>query len=311
MSDEEVIPSESEGSGREGLEEAEADASLEAPLPPGSLADARDDIPPPRPSILHRLTIETQAEPHVVDTAALRKQTRRDFLLFGAGVAATAAGAWWVLPKHLDSVAVRASRERFLNRALTFDDDVAEALYSRNRIVQTYSRKDVTPLRNNYHNPTPGPAYLSTWSLTLTGLASGRDAVLSLDDLRRLARREQVTRLVCVEGWSAIAWWGGVRFADLLAAYPPHPRAKWAAMESGVTDYYVSIDLDTARHPQSLLATHHDGAPLTLAHGAPLRLVVPMKLGLKNIKALTKIAYMENEPRDFWAERGYSKYDGL
>jgi DMSO/TMAO reductase YedYZ molybdopterin-dependent catalytic subunit len=267
--------------------------------------------PPPSPSLLHRLTIETQPEPRLVDEAMLRRKTRRDFLLFGAGIAATAAGAWWLLPRHLDSRAVRASRERFLNRALTFDDDVAEALYSPNRLVRTYSRADVTPLRNNYHNPTPGSGYLSTWTLTLTGLASGRDVVLSLDDLHRLAHHEEITRLVCVEGWSAIAWWGGVRFADLLAAYPPHPRAKWAAMESGVTDYYVSIDLDTARHPQSLLAMQHNGAPLTLAHGAPMRLVVPMKLGLKNIKALTKIAYMENEPRDFWAERGYSKYDGL
>jgi len=284
---------------------------VEEPVIEEAIIEEEPPPPPPKPSLLHRLTIETSPEPRVVDAATLRRQTRRDFLLFGAGVAATAAGAWWLLPKHLDSVAVRASKERFLNRALTFDDDVAEALYSPNRAVRTYSRRDVTPLRNNYHNPTPGPAYLSTWSLTLTGLASGRDAVLSLNDLQRLAHRDQVTRLVCVEGWSAIAWWGGIRFADLLAAYPPHPRAKWAAMESGVTDYYVSIDLDTARHPQSLLATHHDGAPLTLAHGAPLRLVVPMKLGLKNIKALTKISYLENEPRDFWAERGYSKYDGL
>jgi len=75
--------------------------------------------------------------------------------------------------------------------------------------------------------------------------------------------------------------------------------------------YYVSLDLGTARHPQTLLATHHAGAPLTLAHGAPLRLVAPMKLGLKNIKAITDIAYTADEPADYWNERGYSKYDGI
>src|SRR5439155_1165459 len=88
-------------------------------------------------------------------------------------------------------------------------------------------------------------------------------------------------------GWGSRAW-GGLAFADLLAAYPPAPGARWAAMRSAVSlngggaiePYYVSIDTETARHPQSLLATHHAGAPLTLAHGAPLRLVVPMKLGL-------------------------------
>ena len=75
--------------------------------------------------------------------------------------------------------------------------------------------------------------------------------------------------------------------------------------------YYVSIDLGTARHPQTLLATHFGGRPLPLAHGAPLRLLAPMKLGLKNIKAITDIAYTAAEPSDYWNEQGYSKYDGL
>jgi len=73
----------------------------------------------------------------------------------------------------------------------------------------------------------------------------------------------------------------------------------------------VSIDLGTARHPQTLLATHYAGRPLPLAHGAPLRLVAPMKLGLKNIKAITHIAYGADEPADYWNEQGYSRYDGL
>ena len=110
-----------------------------------------------------------------------------------------------------------------------------------------------------------------------------------------------------------------MRFADFLAAFPPAPGAKWAAIESAVNldgsggsdPYYVSIDLPTARHPQTLLATHWDGRPLPVEHGAPLRLLAPMKLGLKNIKAITAIRYGADEPRDYWAERGYSKYDGL
>ena len=69
--------------------------------------------------------------------------------------------------------------------------------------------------------------------------------------------------------------------------------------------------LGTARHPQTLLATRYAGRPLPLAHGAPLRLVAPMKLGLKNIKAITSIAYTADEPPDYWNDRGYSRYDGL
>ena len=269
--------------------------------------------------------------------ARLRTRTRRDFLLFAAGVLASAAGAWWLLPDRtrrrlagssvdrLDSLAARLglTRDRAegaLDRALTFDDDVAEALYAPDRRVRTYDRSQVTPLRNNYDGRTPGPGYLPGWRLRVTGLASGRDESLAIGELLgRFALHEQVTRLVCVEGWSAVAWWNGIRFADLLAAHPPAPGARWAAMRSSVNldgagrpdPYYVSIDLETARHPQTLLATHLGGRPLTVEHGAPMRLLAPMKLGLKNIKAVTDIAYTAVEPADYWNERGYSKYDGL
>jgi DMSO/TMAO reductase YedYZ molybdopterin-dependent catalytic subunit len=135
----------------------------------------------------------------------------------------------------------------------------------------------------------------------------------------RFSVQEQITRLVCVEGWSAIAWWAGLRFDDLLRAYPPMSQAKWARVESSVNlddsenpdPYFMSIDLGTARHPQTLLATHFNGQPLTADHGAPLRLLVPVKLGLKNVKAITRITYSSEEPRDYWAERGYSHYDGI
>ena len=75
--------------------------------------------------------------------------------------------------------------------------------------------------------------------------------------------------------------------------------------------YFMSLDLATVRHPQTLLATHRNGQPLTVDHGAPLRLLVPVKLGLKNVKATTRITYVAEEPRDYWAERGYSRYDGI
>ncbi|MBI1797532.1 MAG: molybdopterin-dependent oxidoreductase [Candidatus Eisenbacteria bacterium] len=310
--------------------------------PPDAPADDAAPAPPPAPRAAPvpraARPIEPPEIPIDVPRGRLSAQTRRAFLLFTGGVIASAAGAWWLLPDatrrrllpdgpraDLDSLAARvglarANRERVLDRALTFDDDVAEALYSPNRAVRTYARDQVTPLRNNYDGRTPGPEILDGWALRITGLAAGGIVTLTRDQLlARFALREQVTRLVCVEGWSAIAWWGGIRFADLLAAFPPAPGARWVAMRSSVNldargnpdPYYVSIDLGTARHPQTLLATHQNGAPLTLEHGAPLRLLAPVKLGLKNIKAVTDIAYTTPEPADYWNERGYSKYDGL
>ncbi len=322
--------------------EAAARATPAESAEPAAAEAPTADAPAPRPAGALRTwrdAIAERPEPiREIPRARLVAQSRRDFLLFGAGALATGVVAWWLMPDgaksrllpkpahdRLDTLAARVglsreARERTLNRALTFDDDVAEALYSKDRRVRTYARSDRTPLRNNYHGRTPGPEILPGWTLELTGLASGRAERLTLAELRqRFPHREQVTRLICVEGWSAIAWWGGLRFADLLAAYPPAPGARWAALRSEVSldgrgrpePYYVSLDLGTALHPQTLLATEHDGRPLTMAHGAPLRLLTPVKLGLKNIKALTHVAYTDREPADYWHERGYSKYDGL
>jgi DMSO/TMAO reductase YedYZ molybdopterin-dependent catalytic subunit len=211
-------------------------------------------------------------------------------------------------------------KEWLLNNALRVDDDVAEALYSRNRMVPTYTRSQITPIKNNYNGATPDPGYISRWNLMLDGLASGLSICL---DIRMLIKcfsvHDQITRFVCVEGWSAIAWWAGFRFDDLVRAYPPKSQAKWARVESSVNldnsgnpdPYFVSVDLATARHPQTLLATHHNGEALTVEHGAPLRLLAPVKLGLKNVKAVTRITYSAEEPKDYWEPYGYSSYDGI
>jgi len=256
----------------------------------------------------------------------LRRLTRRDLLIFGAGSLGALAGLGYLLPQDtLDRLGVQANfdgprKERLLNQGLRFDDDVAEALYSPNRIVPTYSKSQITPLRNNYEGETPDPSYIPGWKLTLEGLASGLSVSLDIRTLlTRFRSHEQITRLVCVEGWSAIAWWSGLKFDDLLHAYPPISQARWARVDSSVNldengnpdPYYASLDLATARHPQTLLATHFNGQPLTVDHGAPLRLLVPVKLGLKNVKAVTKITYTAEEPKDYWAERGYSRYDGI
>ena len=194
------------------------------------------------------------------------------------------------------------------------------SLYSGNRRVPTYTKSQITPLNNNYNGATPDPGYISGWNLTIDGLDSGLSVSLDIRNLMtRFSVQDQITRLVCVEGWSAIAWWAGFRFDDLLRAYPPMSQAKWAWVESSVNldesgnpdPYSVSIDLATARHPQTLLAMHFNGQPLAVDHGAPLRLLVPVKLGSKNVKAITKITYVAEEPRDYWAERGYSRYDGI
>src|SRR5215469_7086159 len=130
--------------------------------------------------------------PQVMEVAPrlLRHWTRRDLLLFGMGTIAAVAGGVSLLPqptlKRLGIVHENKNwpkKEWLLNRALQIDDDVAEALYSGNRLAPTYTKSQITPLKNNYNGATPNPSYIPEWHLTLDGLASGLNVSLNIRNL--------------------------------------------------------------------------------------------------------------------------------
>lgn len=139
--------------------------------------------------------------------------------------------------------------------------------------------------------------------------------LLTLKDLETLPRHELVTQFKCIEGWSQVVHWGGVRMADFLELYPPEPingqEPRFVYMETPDGDYYTGYDLHVCRHPQTLLVTEMMGAPLTQLHGAPLRLHMPTKYGYKQIKRIGLIAYTNEKPDDYWTELGYDWYAGL
>jgi Oxidoreductase molybdopterin binding domain len=140
--------------------------------------------------------------------------------------------------------------------------------------------------------------------------------LLTLDDILKLPKHELVTQFKCIEGWSQIVHWGGVRMADLVAAYPPEKGPdgrlpRYLYMETPNGDYYVGYDLKVCLHPQTLLVTEMGGSPLTQYHGAPLRLHAPTKYGYKQIKRIGLIAYTNQRPDDYWTKLGYDWYAGL
>jgi hypothetical protein len=139
--------------------------------------------------------------------------------------------------------------------------------------------------------------------------------LLTMEDILKLPRHELVTQFKCIEGWSQIVHWAGVRMADFLAQYPPASidgrEPRYVYMETPDGDYYTGYDLDGLRHPQALLVTEMMGAPLTQFHGAPLRLHMPTKYGYKQIKRIGLIAYTNQKPDDYWTKLGYDWYAGL
>lgn len=152
----------------------------------------------------------------------------------------------------------------------------------------------------------------ASFQLRVDGLVQ-RPLRLSLTELAALPQREMVIRHVCVEGWAAIVAWGGVRLADVLAMAGASPLAGYVAFDSA-DGYFETWDRLTAFHPQTLLVSRMNGAPLPAANGAPLRLASPLKLGYKQAKWVTGIrllASLDPLRRGTWEDQGYEWFAGL
>ena len=139
------------------------------------------------------------------------------------------------------------------------------------------------------------------------------DLSLGLEDIQGLPKTVMITELKCIEGWSRVIQWGGARFRDFVARF--HTDAvdpdQYVALETPDGDYYVGLDMASAMHPQTLLCYEMNGHPLQPQHGAPVRLVTPLKYGIKNLKRIGKIDFSTSRPKDYWAERGYDWYAGF
>ena len=144
-----------------------------------------------------------------------------------------------------------------------------------------------------------------TWRLTIDGLVD-RPGTLTYSDLLRLPKVEQVSTFHCVTGWSVKnVHWGGVRFDDLLATAGLQPSASVLTFTSAEEPYVVTLTLDQARLADAMLAFELDGKPLTRAHGAPVRVVIPDMYGYKGVKWVARItAGLDAEP-GYWEQRGY------
>lgn len=163
---------------------------------------------------------------------------------------------------------------------------------------------------------------LSDWTLEVGGRVA-RPLTFTLDELKRkFARVSSTTRHDCVEGWSAIACWTGLRLGDLLAEVRPRPEVRYvvchaADLDDDGTPFYGSIGIQDAYHPQVLLAYEMNGSPLSVDHGAPLRLKIPTQLGYKSTKYIRRIELVDSLAGigqghgGYWEDQGYEWYAGV
>jgi len=152
---------------------------------------------------------------------------------------------------------------------------------------------------------------LDTFQLTIDG-AVNHPLQLSMMDIQKMPLTSMVIRHICVEGWSAIVQWGGVRLRDLARLVQPKSSVRYVYFKSA-DGYYESWDIASALHPQTLMAYQKNGAPLPVENGAPLRLASPIKLGYKQSKWVTKITFVNKllSAKGYWEDQGYEWFGGL
>lgn len=209
------------------------------------------------------------------------------------------------------SLSDEASAETFLSRVSRMNDKVQGWLFDPHRLAPTYTEADIT-------SPFPFNAFYGIEDVTVV---NGDDFKLhvgglvrqkkswTLDELYALPKVEQITRHICVEGWSAIGRWGGTPFAGFLQRIGADTTAKYVGFKCA-DDYYESIDMATALHPQTLLTFTYDGERLPPKYGFPMKLRMPTKLGYKNPKHIMELYVTNAFPGGYWVDQGYNWFGG-
>jgi len=198
-----------------------------------------------------------------------------------------------------------------LRKISSFNDDAQALLFDPNKLAPTYPESMITrpfPFNAFYDIDEVPEVDPSAYNLTIGGLVTGK-RVWTLDELHAMPQESQITRHICIEGWSAIGKWGGVRFAHVLARAGADTTAKYVAFHCA-DNYSTSIDMPTALHAQTLLALTYDGSILPPKYGFPMKLRIPTKLGYKNPKHIIAITVTNEYPGGYWENQGYNWFGG-
>jgi DMSO/TMAO reductase YedYZ molybdopterin-dependent catalytic subunit len=204
--------------------------------------------------------------------------------------------------------------DRLLRAISSFNDGVQASLFAPRGLAPTFSESLVAPeFRFNAQYGVDRVPHLNphSWRLQLSGLVADRQA-WTLEQLQALPQRADVTRHVCVEGWSMIGKWGGVPLGAFLERVGADRNARYVAFHcDDPISYTTSIDMASALHPQTILCLTYAGNPLEAKFGAPMRVKIPTKLGFKQPKFVTEIRVTNQYPAGYWENYGYNWFAGL
>ncbi|MDB5230310.1 MAG: molybdopterin-dependent oxidoreductase [Chitinophagaceae bacterium] len=226
------------------------------------------------------------------------------FLILGAA----AVYGWQVLKSQpTDNGALKP-----LRKVLNANEKLFTSTFS-NKLSASYPTTEaVSRVRVNGNYGLKDPVDSSGWKLNIVRSA-GDTLKLTLEDIKKLPKKDVVFDFKCIEGWSQVTHWSGVSLKELLKYYHLTEQVKenYLGLQTPDKGYYVGIDMQSVLHPQTILAYEMNGKPLPLNQGYPLRLIIPVKYGIKHLKRIGTMFFSDQKPPDYWAERGYDYYAGF
>jgi DMSO/TMAO reductase YedYZ molybdopterin-dependent catalytic subunit len=252
----------------------------------------------------------------IVSDGAAKKYRRKSliaFIVFFAMIAIAWASWKWLLAQPLDN-GIRGGIQVPLRKVLDLNEEVYSGLYSTKRLIKEYPRSAAAKKArvNGDIGLAPDLFDSTAWRLQVVKVP-GDTLFLTMNDIKKLPKIDVVFNFKCIEGWSQITWWSGVRFSDFAKQYglDKQSQMKYVGMNTPDEEYFVGVDMPSMMQPQTILCYELNGQPLPMNQGYPLRLIIPVKYGVKHLKRIGTISFSNTKPPDYWAQRGYDYYTGL
>ena len=229
------------------------------------------------------------------------------FFIFGG------AAFWgWKWLRHQPTTSGKTSAP--IRKVLNANEVIFNGLLSDKHLTKEYPVSfAANPARVNGKLGLQSPFDAATWAMNVIR-AKGDTLKITLEDIKKLPKTEIVFNFKCIEGWSQITHWGGVRFSEFMNTYGLNEEAamNYLGLSTPDKEYYVGIDMRSAMHPQTLLCYELNGKPLPLNQGYPLRLIIPVKYGVKSLKRIGDMYFSNERTPDYWADKkGYDYFSGL
>jgi len=193
-----------------------------------------------------------------------------------------------------------------------WNDRVQALLFRGSKLAPTYAASQITdpfPFNAFYDEFNAPDIDAADWRLEVAGLVRDKQP-WTLERLRSLPQADQITRHICIEGWSAIGQWSGVPLKTFLQAIGADITAKYVGFKCA-DRYYSSLDMPSALHPQTILALDFRKQPLPTSYGFPLKVRVSTKLGFKNPKHVVALMVTNDNPGGYWEDQGYNWFSGI